>query len=69
MGMVMCHIANNVGLTDLNFNTKIYECEKMAKKRNSAKHCLEIAQKDTNLSQTILVVNVNFKSHLSVLLF
>jgi hypothetical protein len=49
MGRYMCCTSNAIGLTDLNFNTK-NKCEKMPKINKSAKHCLQIAQKDTSVS-------------------
>jgi hypothetical protein len=38
----MYYITNNVGLTDLNFNTKNRYVKKMPRKGNSARNCLEI---------------------------
>ena len=51
----MCYVANNTGLTDLNFNTK-NECEKFLKEM-SAKYHQKIPQKrkkDTTVSQSPL---------------
>ena len=39
----MCHIANEIYLPDLNYNTKKV-CEKMLKIK-VAKHCLEVVHK------------------------
>jgi hypothetical protein len=40
----MSYTANDISLTDLNFNTK-NKCVKKCPKEMSAKHCLETVQK------------------------
>ena len=52
MDRYMCYIAN-----DLNVNTKNKCVKKCPKQNKSAKHCFEIAQKDTSVSQTLLDVD------------
>ena len=48
-----CVIAKDIGMTDLNFNTE-NKCVIKFPKGICAKHFLEIAQKDTSVSQTLL---------------
>ena len=51
----MCYIVYGIGLTDLNSNTKNkYVKKEIPERSKSAKHCFEIAQKDTTVSRTLL---------------